>query len=328
MDWEDEDDMTALEYFDTINHCRFWCSSSYAASISKWGSTDFAHTLWKAREGTLFQLLPFEMILLICQQISISNIEESRQYYLDYFDSSNTSTEVLRTVRSRKLKSDETDPLVKREQSPMGPIWVRRIYGYNAASMCYKAIATFIKDGASSIPQLKKMYKMQVNWMIWVCDHSYIDSWNRFMEVWFEKIKDFEREIVNIDITKHKKLTTIELKEEATEIIKEMKYFMDYYLPYSLLTRSEVFYDTVKMEFKKECFIEELLFKLYTRSGIHPNMINVDDIYEFELRTYASDYYYTVYQNHTKLGNGKRFIPNGENPSFYWVGDTYVPKFS
>ena len=57
-------------------------------------------------------------------------------------------------------------------------------------------------------------------------------------------------------------------------------------------------------------------------------MINVDDIYEFELRTYASDYYYTVYQNHTKLRNGKRLIPKGENPRFYWVGDTYVPKFS
>ena len=94
-----------------------------------------------------------------------------------------------------------------------------------------------------------------------------------------------------------------------------------------MLTRSDNYYTQAKT---LGILYKDIMHKIYINSGLDEYEFmdfNIKEIEEFEMKLYAPDYFYNVYQKYTKLRNGKVLIPIGEQPAFYWLGNTYVRRF-
>ena len=66
---------------------------------------------------------------------------------------------------------------------------------------------------------------------------------------------------------------------------------------------------------------------IYKLTKKHPNDIDLREAREFEMKTYAPKYYRKTYENYMKLRSGRRLIPVGERPEFYWCAGKYIQRF-
>ena len=62
-------------------------------------------------------------------------------------------------------------------------------------------------------------------------------------------------------------------------------------------------------------------------TGVHPNSIDFQKAREFEMKLYAPKYYHETYDNYMKLRSGRRLVPSGELPKFYWSAGKYIQRF-
>ena len=104
-----------------------------------------------------------------------------------------------------------------------------------------------------------------------------------------------------------------------------MKYFITDYVPYVLLSRSVLF--SVHNPEENVGNNYKILYYIKKKFNVHPNSINLEDVKEFEMYIYDSEYYLNIYSNYKKLRNGKIIIPRGQHPNFYWSGDKLIRAF-
>ena len=114
---------------------------------------------------------------------------------------------------------------------------------------------------------------------------------------------------------------------EAYDITCRMKYFIESYIPFAMLVRSENYHNCreskgLTFDHHKEC-----LYNIFRETRMHPNDINVYDVYEFEMELYDPEYYFNTYLQYKRLRSGRLVIPRGEEPCFYWRGNTYTRRF-
>ena len=114
--------------------------------------------------------------------------------------------------------------------------------------------------------------------------------------------------------------------DDIWEQICDIKYFLEHYIPYRLLTDSDMFYDSVDM-YVSPSHIFDLLFQIYIITDVHPNEIDLQEVKEFEMRIYAPDYFNNTYKNYNIIDDGSRAIPEGKEPKFYWSSGKYIQRF-
>ena len=334
----DEDDFNDLflSHYDSIDHMRFYNYSSacYMMEKIRTGTKMTTMSLLKNEfEGTYFEMLPFELIELIMEIARIRTNAEDTAYYKKYFSNDESFRAIARSMRVRPGQeiAKKKDPRIKivTEESPLGPIQTRLVYKNNMAAQCHDDFAKVIVNGVGNLTGFKLLYEAMKKWMVWVCDHSHIYQWERFMETIFEKIYELNDQLLDIEDGKKKNdcFTADELKE-TREVMKDILYFIEEYLPFVILSRSNNYID----EFNKVGdddinYLSDLLSKIYRQTMRHPNDINIEEAYDFEMATYAPDYYFNVYKNYMTLRSGSILIPHGKRPCFFWCGDKYIQRF-
>ena len=78
------------------------------------------------------------------------------------------------------------------------------------------------------------------DWLVWICDHSYISSWHNLMLVFIRKIYEFSRNIKEVDYKTHSHFKTKDQIEEASKLISKMLFFVEYYLPFQFFLEIQV----------------------------------------------------------------------------------------
>lgn len=316
-----------------IESIDFWCFQKYSPDILDWckcSNRKMAKILRFELTGTLFDMLPFEIFEYIIETKRLIYIEADRRYYIKYFSEEESVIVLhryLRPTKEQRLKEKKSLP---KKQTDIGTIKIRPIHRLNTASKCYEDIAKAIDMGVDSIFGLNNLYNALTNWLIWVCEHSYIPCWCRLMTVILEKIYEFNDSIYDIgegSAECPKGFNTENDIQEAKDILWNMKYLVEDYLPYALLARSSSFFKVRENNGVPYEKYKELLYTIFVITKKHPNSINMQDVFEFEMATYAPSYYYGTYVNYMKLRNNKYIIPKGQIPNFYWFGNEYVMKF-
>ena len=117
--------------------------------------------------------------------------------------------------------------------------------------------------------------------------------------------------------------------KQARKIIDNMKYFVKEYLPYALSCRihNSNFQEALKIHNIHYSYYKSLIYTIYEMGGTHPDMVNLYEVYEYEMSIYAPEYYYNTYLSYMRLRSGRIVIPPGEEPMFYWIGNEYVKAF-
>lgn len=283
--------------------------------------------------GTLFDMLPFEIFeYIIALRTQLLNLDDYNHYMFS-FRENESKPNLLRYLRPNqeqksRIESEKPTALVKDINTPLGNIKARAIYDNNMASQCYRDVGKAIEMGVGTLEGLKNYQTCVYKWMLWIADHSYMSCWNRLMETIIRKVLEFDRDIYYMSIdTNPNKFGDADKLLLAIDIVKDMRYLVEVYLPYTLLTRPPSFFKA-----REDSGIEidsyyRTLYNIYQITRIHPISIYIPDVKEFEMAVYAHDYYYDTYQKHTRLRNGKIVIPKGENPDFYWIGDKYIRHF-
>lgn len=323
--YSDED-----EYFDSIDHEYFLNESCINYALCGCSSCDImnANALVLNGKGTYFEWLPYELILMIIKMSrEILNYKE-KSYFRDYFDVKNGTVRVLRILRSKNLSSVGTVKL----DTPFGVINGKKIFENNAAGKCYNDMAKLItetNDGIG-IEELESIFNLMKKWLIWLCDHYHIGCWSRLADTIVSKIYEMDDTLDKIMDGRNKltkKLSNLEMITNAKEITNKMKYFIEYYIPYAMLTRIDNYFDTRKDSGLSMYSFKNCLYNIYSKTRIHPNKINAYKVYEFEMEVYSPDYYNNVYLQYMYLRSGRRLIPKRNQPSFYWEGDDYIKRF-
>ena len=283
--------------------------------------------------GTLFDMLPFEIFEYIIElRTQLMNLEDYNHYMFS-FSEDESMTKLLRYLRlnqrqKSRIENDKPTALVKNLNTSLGIIKARGIYGDNMASQCYKDVGNAIEMGVSTLEGLRNMQSCVSMWILWIADHSYIGCWNRLMETIIIKVLEFDRDIYYMSIDMNtSKFKTIEELSVAFDIIKDMRYLVEIYLPYTLLTRPPSFFKAREDSGIDIDSYYKTLYNIYRLTRVHPLSIYIPDVKEFEMATYDSDYYYGTYLKYMRLRNGKIVIPKGEKPNFYWIGDKYIRHF-
>ena len=326
-------------HYDSINHGNFWYNSPLCNAMYGYSDDQFGKALLVNAKGTYFERLPYELILKIMEMVRILLDKYERSFFNEYFDEKNSCVVVLRSLRITKKQQLEIDgsniskhPGIKILETPIGNTMMRKIHFRNAASECYYYVANVIVSGSNGIglKELKEIYRMMSVWMIWMCDHYNIRCWERLVNTIINKVYEFHRCVKRLldDIDKPTlKLPTKVEMSEAYDITSRMKYFIESYIPYAMLVRSDNYHNSRKdngftVNDHKEC-----LYSIFGETRMHPNDINVDDAYEFEMELYDPEYYYNTYLQYKRLRSGRLLIPKGEKPCFYWCGNTYTRRF-
>jgi hypothetical protein len=274
---------------------------------------------------TYFRLLPIEMIEFIFEMAGKLMECDEYTFYKTYFSPEQTQRHILRQMRVRPGVSDVTGTRYIDVATPIGTIKCRNIYADNAMNKCQTAFSKVVENGIKTIEGITLMKTTMEQWFLWICDHAYSNHWDRFMRVFVKKIYDSEQTLWALQ-NHELRLSNFSTEEQICElehVIRQMKYFVEYYVPYALLTRSQAYYTThPNME-----SYSKVLFNLFKITGVYPDTIDLDEVYEFEMETYAPEYYFDIYLEYPVAENGVRAIPPGEKPIFYWRGDEYIRTF-
>ena len=315
------------DYYGSIDIFRFFEGNKIEFAMSTVCARQVVSNM--AQKGdfvkTYFRLLPIEMIEFIFEMAGKLMDRDEFAFYKRYFSSEQTKRHILRQMRVRPGVPDVTGTRYKDVATPLGTIKCRNIYVDNDVDKCNRAFSKVVETGIKTIETITDLKKTMEQWFLWVCDHAYSDNWDRFMRVCTRKIYEIEGTLVKVENgTQHlSQISTIKDIAELRLIVNKMKYFVEKYVPYALLTRSQAYYNSHP---NIESY-SEILFDLFKITGVHPGTIDLDEVYEFEMETYAPDYYFGTYLRYPVAENGVRAIPPGEKPLFYWRGNEYACTF-
>ena len=283
--------------------------------------------------NTYFSWLPIEIIQMIFD-MDMSLMERDEQlYYMRYFSDEQVQGKILRQMRVRPGVVDAAGSRYKEMSTPLGTIKCRNVYLDNDVRKCNIAFSSVIEHGIKSIENIRRMKITMEQWFLWVCNHAYLSNWNQFMRVFTKKVYEIDDTLSQLRNNKMK-LSNFSTPEDITDLeytVNHMKFFIEDYIPYALLTRSTAYFkcrDHIegRSRYEENTFVE-MLFNMFTITGRHPNEINKQEAYEFEMATYAPDYFYDVYAKYKRSNDGKLLVPEGEKPVFYWRGGDYVHTF-
>jgi hypothetical protein len=317
----------ADDYHESIDILKFFEGSKGEFAMSRTCARQVASGMVEtgAFVETYFRLLPIEMIEFIFEMAGKLIERDEFKFYERHFSPEQSNRHILRQMRVRPGVPDVTGTRYKDVATPLGTIKCRNIYVDNDMDKCNRAFSKVVESGLNTIEGVAEMKKTMEEWFLWVCDHAYSDHWGNFMRVFVKKIYQCEEILWDLQ-NQRLRLPNFSTEEQICELehlIRQMKYFVEYYLPYALLTRNQAYY-CLHPDMKS---YSEVLFDLFKITGVHPDTIDLDEVYEFEMETYAPDYYYDTYLKYPVAENGVRAIPPGEKPLFYWRGGEYACTF-
>lgn len=328
-----------------INHDKFHKASNTQFVMSQLDPVLLLLSLLPEDIGdNYFCWLPTEILAMIGNYMRQLIIDNDYSFYKNYFSDDESVRKVCRQLRVRPevRPAGAENPVpryIRNVDTPLGTIKRQNFFVQNQAQSCAEAFEQVIVNGVKSIVGLESLFGAVKDWMIWICDHIDYGSWERFFYVLMAKIHEIYHGIKNVALgyEESKYFTTQKDKRQAYDIMNYIMYFIDTYVPYTLLTRSDAHWEArlgVIKEDDEEYFeclkhnaLAPMIRMIYEHTDIHPENFNLNDVKEFELMCYAPTYYYNVYENYMMLRSGRRLIPNGEKPRFYWRGNTFVPFF-
>ena len=335
------DPMTAQENFiDEINVWDFYGDSSTVFMNSIYGKRLSTHTMMnKDLRNTYFMWLPLELIESIFEWERQIEIVDDKAFYETYYftdeDSVIETVRHLRPTRAQRKLAIETGNVTGLDaiQTPLGHTFGRRVWKNNTAAFIARdfrnLVDTFNKNKATSIDYLFNLISKH---LLWIVHHSYLSEWYSFMRVIYMKQIEFEERLAMYDLFDYegempKELATPEQRASVWEKLLKIKYFLAHYVPYSILSQSDVLYNAANSQVSSNNNINTMLFDVYMMTGVHPNSINLQKAREFEMELYAPKYYHETYENYMKLRSGRRLIPEGKKPEFYWCAGKYIQRF-
>jgi len=297
-------------------------------------------------KGTYLEWLPIELLLIIFKIAQMRAFQNEKEFYRDYFSQDQSERKVIRHLRLRPGDEEnaKTDIRIRigDMMMPDGEIVkCRKIFKNNPAQMCYQDFAEALMKEPNaprmvSLEQLNKIYHCMKQWTVWMCDHYYRPEWARFLRILVTKVTELYDSILRIgyNITHRPENNSPEALvdfDEKKRVIHLMRYFITDYIPFALLSRGNAF-----LEARREIFprvrstyddnVADILFLIFEVTGRHPDDIDIIDVNEFEMMSYAPDYFYDVYENFMVLRNGKTLVPDGQMPHFFWDCDRYIQR--
>lgn len=325
------------DFYNAIDLEKFRKESPTIFMGTKEGKRKAALVLKKKLEGTYFDWLPLELVFMIFETERQMEIDADIQYYMKhYFTLEQINIETLRYLRpteydwQAKERGEACD--FKMIRSPLGLIFGRRIWKPNMAGKCVRDFSDIcIRFDRNKLKGLKMMYNLIVKHALWMCDQSFSHTFKSCLISCYRKTYEFERRLKaycdgTIDENLPKELASKRAMTAAIRIIDTIKYYLEHYIPYMILTRSDICCDAID-EYTIPGRIRNMLYMIYELTDIHPNTINFREVKEFEMKIYAPKYYKNTYENYMKLRSGTRLIPNGEKPAFYWCANKYIQRF-
>lgn len=326
------------KFIDSINIWDFYGDSSTIFMNTAAGKRHLVHAIFqKYLRGTYFEWLPMELVEIIfdCER----RLEFSADYvfYTDYYfseeDSVIETTRHLRPTREQREQIRSSGEVTRLDviQTPLGDTFGRRILKNNTAALIAhdfsKMVLSFKENWATSIGN---MFQLLTKHMLWIIHHSYLHEWESFMRVIYRKQWEFE-EHMSFFIREYgeipQELMTPDNHDQVWENLLKSKYFLEEYVPYALLSQSDSFHAAVNNQMELQGHVDTTLFDIYMITGVHPNTIDLRKAREFEMEIYAPKYYHETYKNYMKLRSGRRLIPKGELPEFYWCAGKYIQRF-
>ena len=311
--------------------------SNIDAALCKYCNRNDAWTFARKHiRGTYFEWLPIEIIEMIFEHLRQLINRNEIEFFEWYFSSEQTDTPTLKTVRAskediRKKKEGVSMPSIKCIADENGnDMWIKEIKPRNTSNQCMLDWSSTINFGVKNYEGMKKMLNNLIKWYVWVVDHSYKTSWYNFAVCVIRKIPELDYQLKDYENGINPLPDRLKVEGELERMREELDsiyFFIFRYIPYVILSRSVNYYTQAKtlgIRYK------DIMYKIYTNSGLDEYEFmdfNIQEIEEFEMKLYAPDYFYNVYQKYTKLRNGKVLIPIGERPAFYWLGNTYVRRF-
>lgn len=339
FDFDDKQD----EFLNMINSDHFYDYSSVVQMTSPNGRQRMINSMMMELQNTYFALLPIELINIIFEMERMMEIYGEMHYYSHiYFNDKNTRLKIERilrpTTKQRKLlqETGEVTDLVHISQDDGTFVYGRAIWKNNIAnqitSVFKEMCEAFEKNPADGI---KKLFIMLKDHMLWICHHHHHCEWESLMIMIYTKCGDYydrfsfwrimQDKLQEADIYPQE-FASVEEFNVIWEQICDIKYFLEDYVPYRLLTDSDMFYDSIDM-YVSQCHIFDILFKVYTITDVHPNDIDLQEVREFEMSIYAQEYYTNTYKKYKTVRSGRRIIPEGKQPKFYWSSGRYIQRF-
>jgi hypothetical protein len=323
-----------FDYFTEINTEKFRSKSPINSALCKSRTRFYTLTFISQIPGTYFDWLPIELIEMILESLRQQMDFLEVDYYNKYFSASQTDRFIIRSIRASPLermnkKKGKFLANVEKIDTEQGPIYMKHILKVNGSENCEKDMVTCLDMGVSSVKGMNNFYHKIKKWFIWMCDHSYICKWFNLVKTIIKKTADFNKQLYAIEVGAIESSSpdlmrkSSEIKE-IRRILELVEYFIVTYTPYAILSRSDNYFNAAK---KMGVKYQEILYEIRMNGGYNPSNFDIDAVYNFELSTYASEYYLNVYQKYKVLRNGKVLSPKGKKPMFYWLGDTYVHRF-
>ena len=325
-------------FVDRINIWDFYNDSSTIYMNSVKGKRMIAHAMSKQLNGTYFDWLPLELVEIIFEFERHIEITMDRQFYIRYFsddDSLILTGRHLRPNHAQRQQIQVTGEVTGLDiiETPLGNVFGRRIRKNNTGALVtrdfQRMISSFDKNKAVGISNLLKLI---TKYMMWIVNHSYLCEWNAFMRVIYRKQSEFEERLALYEVSEMwdempKEMDTPEKRAPVWENLLKIKYFLEQYVPFKLLSQSDAFHYVVNNNLPPQDHVNTTLFEIYMMTGVHPNSIDLNKAREFEIELYAPKYYKETYSNYTKMRSGRRLIPEGEKPEFYWCAGKYIQRF-
>ena len=336
----DEDKMQE-NFLNEINFWDFYGDSSTVFMNSISGKRQIAHAFSRKHLiGTYFERLPIEIIEIIFEWERQLEISQDYIFYTElYFSDDDSVIETARHLRPTRTQreliatSGEVTGLDV-VQTSLGDTFGRRVWKNNTAARIAREFRKMVNSFNDDKPKaIDQMFKLITKHMMWIVHHSYICDWNSFMRVIYQKQTEFEERMTmyeffdeyNDEIPKNMK--TLEQRAPVWENLIKIRFFLEQYVPYALLSQGECFHNAANDVVETQDHIKTTLFEIYMITGVHPNRIDIQKAREFEMKLYAPKYYHETYENYMKLRSGRRLIPKGELPEFYWSAGKYIQRF-
>jgi hypothetical protein len=336
----------------------YFTSTLYFSDYSDFSTTGYMTNPYNKRKvvqaclseclaGTYFDWLPLELIEMIFEWERHRERTANHNYFYNYyFTQEETNYYHVRLQRPSKAELAKLgDPNGLRQPDTAGftrvnvdatdpssqKIWVRKIFPSGTGGDCYRAfLDLFASFNDDKVKGVDTMYKLYTKYLLWIVDHSYIPKWYSMFMSMLRKVYityDDMEEIINHNPT-FGCFGDLETATKVMEKIKSMKFIIENYLPYMILTRSDEYYKAIHdNEAIPDTFVDDVLYTIYSITHVHPNDIDMWGAYEFEMALHAPDYYLNVYKQYMTLRNGKIVIPPGKVPMFYWCAGKFVHRF-
>jgi len=336
----DDQDERAERYYGRweidVEWPRFRKESHTRLALSTVSSRTYLFYLLCELRGSYFMWLPNELIELVMEYSRRMMVREESCYYMNYFSEGEILPLCLRYLRPTAQQKEVMNVgggklVLQTHETPLGSIKVRGLYGTNTASLCFNDMRLAIETGVKTVEGVQLLYTQITKWFVWICDQSYLNKWRNLMKMIVQKIYEFERDIIIQKVQTSRgeptedRCRSLEKIDRVHDIICDIKYFVSKYTPFALLSRSDTFYDVVHKEYSLDAL--ELVVDLQIETNVSPSTIDIQEAYEFEMSVYAPTYYQDTYIKYMMLRNGKRIIPQGKIPKFYWYNDKYTQRF-